>query len=399
MYQRGSLKKVERRRGMTWVLRYRTNGKEQTPLAVGLVSDFPAEDEANVEVDRLGLRTQINVRSTTSRGRLKFGELAEFYLMVVTDPTVTASPMDANTMPILKHNVRDYLIVRWGSEIAEKIEPLEIQKWFVSLRTTPIKDAAGRVIKDGLAWPTISKLRATMSEIYETGKLHKNVNANVVEGIRTSSKSSYKEIKLTPAQTLSILRQMLHNPLHFTIVFTVAATAVRSSELVSLRWSDVDWEGRLIRIEKARKKSGVDGDTKTESSERNAGIGRVLMHYLRGWRKQTLMASKRTLCFLHSRWGAQYRSVHRPSSRIIFVQPLSKPESKIPDGHRFGLHNLRHSLSNWLVNKAKENPNTVQGILGHSRIQTTLDLYSDSDLDAMIEAQDRYIGAVGIRCG
>lgn len=399
MYQRGSLKKVERRRGMTWVLRYRTNGKEQTPLAVGLVSDFPTEDEANVEVDRLGLRTQINVRSTTSRRRLKFGELAEFYLMVVTDPTVTASPMDANTMPILKHNVRDYLIVRWGSEIAEKIEPLEIQKWFVSLRTTPIKDAAGRVIKDGLAWPTISKLRATMSEIYETGKLHKKVNANVVEGIRTSSKSSYKAIKLTPAQTLSILRQMLHNPLHFTIVFTVAATAVRSSELVSLRWSDVDWEGRLIRIEKARKKSGVDGDTKTESSERNAGIGRVLMHYLRGWRKQTPYGKQKDFMFPSLKMGGAV-----PIRSSAFVKNHLRPAAlkagvKIPDGHRFGLHNLRHSLSNWLVNKAKESPKTVQGILGHSRIQTTLDLYSDSDLDAMIEAQDRYIGAVGIRCG
>ena len=70
--------------------------------------------------------------------------------------------------------------------------------------------------------------------------------------------------------------------------------------------------------------------------------------------------------------------------------------AKVPEGHRFGLHNLRHSLSNWLVNKAKENPKTVQGILGHSRVQTTLDLYSDSDLDTMIEAQDRYVDAVGI---
>jgi hypothetical protein len=48
------------------------------------------------------------------------------------------------------------------------------------------------------------------------------------------------------------------------------------------------------------------------------------------------------------------------------------------------------------VNKAKENPKTVQGILGHSRIQTTLDLYCDSDLDAMFEAQDRWVDAVGI---
>ena len=150
-YQRGSLKKAERKEGLTWVLRYRINGKEQTPLVVGMVSDFPTEDDANVEVDRLGLRAQINSQSNIPQGRIKFNELAEFYLTVVTDPTVTASPMDENTMPILKHNVRDYLVAKWGNQIAEKIEPLEIQKWLVSLRTTKIKDATGRVMTDRLA--------------------------------------------------------------------------------------------------------------------------------------------------------------------------------------------------------------------------------------------------------
>jgi hypothetical protein len=54
---------------------------------------------------------------------------------------------------------------------------------------------------------------------------------------------------------------------------------------------------------------------------------------------------------------------------------------QIEDGQRFGLHNLPHSLSNWLVNRAKVEPKTVQGILRHSRIQTTLDLYTQEDSD------------------
>ena len=37
----------------------------------------------------------------------------------------------------------------------------------------------------------------------------------------------------------------------------------------------------------------------------------------------------------------------------------------------------------------------MQGILGHSRIQTTLDLYTDEDPDEMIAAQDKFLGAVG----
>ncbi len=68
----------------------------------------------------------------------------------------------------------------------------------------------------------------------------------------------------------------------------------------------------------------------------------------------------------------------------------------IEDGQRFGLHNLRHSLSNWLVNKAKIEPQTVRGILRHARIQTTLDLYTQDDSDETLAAQREYLTALGV---
>jgi len=46
------------------------------------------------------------------------------------------------------------------------------------------------------------------------------------------------------------------NMLHFTLVFVVAATALRSSEALSLRWADILWEERKIRIVKSWKKTG-----------------------------------------------------------------------------------------------------------------------------------------------
>jgi hypothetical protein len=53
-------------------------------------------------------------------------------------------------------------------------------------------------------------------------------------------------------------------------------------------------------------------------------------------------------------------------------------------------------LPNWLVNKRKENPKTVQGILRHGRIQTTLDLYAQADLDEMQKAQGAFLEEMGI---
>ena len=125
--QRGSLKKVKKKEGLTWVLRYRVGGREQTPLVVGLVADFRTLDEAELEVDRLGLRVRINCADSGTR-RIRFDELAEYYLKVESE--VTARPKSENTKPILEHYLRDVLIAKWRDEIAEDIEPLEMQKWF-----------------------------------------------------------------------------------------------------------------------------------------------------------------------------------------------------------------------------------------------------------------------------
>jgi integrase len=386
-YQRGSLKKVKKKKGLTWVLRYRIDGSEQTPLIVGLVEDFPTEDDASLEADRLGLRVRIN-SGNSQTGRVRFNELAEYYLKVEFDPEVTATPKSENTKPILEHNVRDILIDKWGDQIAEDIEPLEIQKWFNRLHN-----------KDQYAWTTVSKLRGTMDRIFKVGIIHRKVTKNPVEGLQTSTKTAYKAIKITPAQTLSILRSMMQNILHFTLVFVVAATALRSSEVLSLRWADILWEERKIRIIKSWKKTGVDGGTKTPSSERDVPMGRVLTHYLRGWNTQTLYAKPTDFVF-----PSLARRGRIPICASVFCADHLRPAAKeagvvIPDGHRWGLHNLRHSLSNWLVNKAKENPKTVQGILGHARIQTTLDLYTDEDLDEMIAAQEKFLDAVGFENG
>ena len=72
--------------------------------------------------------------------------------------------------------------------------------------------------------------------------------------------------------------------------------------------------------------------------------------------------------------GPEGRTAHHEESALpchLCRRPLRKAVKAagiaIEGGQRFGLHNLRHSLSNWLVNKAKVEPKTVQDILRHSR--------------------------------
>ena len=56
------------------------------------------------------------------------------------------------------------------------------------------------------------------------------------------------------------------------------------------------------------------------------------------------------------------------------------------DQHRFGFHNLRHSLASFLV-RTKTDPKTVQTLLRHSNVKTTLQLYAHSVSEDRMTAQ------------
>src|SRR5260370_27625562 len=180
----------------------------------------------------------------------------------------------AQTWSHVEHIVRAYLVPRFGDEIAEDIKPLDIQRWLKSLHEN-----------NGLAWTTIAKMRGVMHRIYKIGILHEHVAKNPAQYVETRSKTDYKAIIITPPQTLAILKA-LPSPLHFTLVLTCAATALRASEMLALRWRDVLWnEGRIL-ISK-RSAQGKDGATKTEASDGFVPLHPVLAAYLRSWRNQS----------------------------------------------------------------------------------------------------------------
>jgi integrase len=383
-YQRGSLKAVNRKEGETWVLRFRVTGPDgrrvENTIPVGLLKDFASENAAWREVDKLGLLIRIN--ESPCPDRIRFDALGEHYLKADFGADAVR-PKSDNSTANMQHIVRDYFIPRWGTKIAEDIRPLDIQRWLKSLHTDR-----------QLAWPTIAKMRGVLSRIYKVGIVHELVSKNPVEHVQTRAKSGYRAIVITPVQTLSILKS-LDNILHYTLVLICAATALRASEILALRWSDIRWDEARIRISK-RWSKGKDGETKTEASDGYVPLHPLLAVHLRAWHQSSPYAKETDFVFPSLKANGRV-----PLSESAFVADHLRTAAiavgiPIEDGQRFGLHNLRHSLSNWLVNKAKIDPKTVQGILRHSRIQTTLDLYTQEDSDETRAAQGEFLAALGM---
>jgi integrase len=387
-YQQGCLRTVRRKAGDVWLLRYRTTKPDGTrvenTITVGPVSELKTESAAWREVDARGLRSEINAKVQT--GRKTFEALAEHYLQKDFGKNTQAS---ATTVPIVQHYVRDYLIPRWKGVIAEDIPPVEIEEWLASLNTRA---------ENPLLRPTISKIKWIMGRVYRVGLKHQLLSKNPMEGVdsvdRFTAKHAYAAIKLTPEQTLAILQRMKNQGLHRALVLVCAATALRASELLALRWSDILWMENQIRVSK-RWARGADGETKTEASDAYVPLHSLLAGHLREWKRQSPHAKDGDFVF-----PSLVANGRIPLSACSFVKDHLRPAAKaagvaIPEGKRFGLHNLRHSLSSWLVTKAKIDIGTSQAILRDSDREMTL-LYTQSDPTETCAAQGRYLDALGI---
>ena len=149
-----------------------------------------------------------------------------------------------------------------------------------------------------------------------------------------------------------------------------------------------------IRISK-RWAKGEDGETKAEASDAYVLLHPVLAERLQEWHLRSPHSQPEDFVFPSIRENGKI-----PLYASTFVADYLRPaaiEAGVPvvKGKRFGLHNFRHSLSTFLVN-SKIQAKTVQGLLRHANVKTTLNLYTQADEDETLAAQGKFLTAVGL---
>lgn len=104
-----------------------------------------------------------------------------------------------------------------------------------------------------------------------------------------------------------------------------------------------------------------------------------------------------------SRWTgfspARGSRAERPRVANMLVEDYLRPAGvkvgvlKEGEKVRFGFHNLRHSLASFLVRKGTD-VKTVQKMLRHSDVTTTLGIYAHSMSEDRLAAQDEMLAAM-----
>lgn len=387
-YQNGSVRIEQRSDGPTWVFRYyvtRSDGKRvehKTPL--GPVKEIGSEESsAWREVDRQRLRENAN-QSQPFRGKPRtFGQLAQHYIEHELQPDQSEATIEKayTTAETYKRILNNRVIPRFGKRAPLAIEPLEVEQWLKEVRKA-----------EGLENPTLDKIRRVMSLVYKHGQRYglipRDESANPMRWVRQKTTSSYTAIIMSPRQAFEILLN-IPEPRR-TLVLTDAATALRVSEILGLTWLDLEFEDQVINVRRAYV-WGKFKPPKSKASKAPVPMHPLLAGFLMAWRERTMYSKDKDYVFPSFRLKGR-----KPLSASIMVQKYLRPAAmkagviKADERVRFGFHNFRHSLASALV-KLKCDPKTVQGLLRHEDIRTTMQLYAQSDREAKLEAQGKFL--------
>jgi integrase len=289
----------------------------------------------------------------------------------------TVDPKARTTIYIYRHILNDYLIPRWGKRTALGIEPLEIEKWLQALRR-----------EKGLANPTLDKTRRVMSLVYKHSQRHgvisRSEECNPLRFVRCKTTSDYEAIILTSEQAFTVLLG-LPEP-ERTLTLLAAGTGLRISECLGLQWQDVDFANQLIRVRRTWLHGHV-GAPKTKASKAPVPMHPLLAESIQKWHQESPYSQPDNWVFPSFRLKGK-----KPRCANMLVRHYLRPAAvnagvlAKDDRHRFGFHNLRHSLASFLV-RTKTDPKTVQTLLRHSNVKTTLQLYAHSVSEDRMAAQ------------
>ena len=152
-------------------------------------------------------------------------------------------------------------------------------------------------------------------------------------------------------------------PVLRVVVLAAAMTGLRQSELLGLRWRDVDWAAQRIRVRNTFVRGEHSTDGKSDlSTRRSVPMADRLAGELDRWSQRTEYRGDGELVFAHPQTGS-------PLDRSKVTKRF-KAACRVAGVREVKFHDLRHTFATRLA--ASGQPlRTIQEFLGHADSKTT----------------------------
>ncbi|MCU1286295.1 MAG: Site-specific recombinase XerD [Acidobacteriales bacterium] len=370
-YQQGCLYREKRRTGPdVWVFRWRESNADGVrrlrKITVGTVKEYPNQSAAQLS---LAARRQTINQQARGKEEMTVGKLSEHFTMnelVSGSARRTQATNECYTL-----NLKNWILPRWGSVLLSEVKAVEVEAWLQDL---------------DLAAPTKSKLRNQLSCIFNHALRYEFADRNPIKSVRQGSKRAHRPVVLELHELKALLAVLALR--ERVLVLLDVATGLRVSELLGLKWSDVDFERRQMNVTRSIVQQ-VEGPCKTEASQAPMPLDAMLVAELRAWKKQTLfdhpddwVFASASMCGKQPYWPENLlRNFVRPAAKSVGITK------------HIGWHTFRRTFATLLKSNG-EDVKVMQELMRHADPRTAMTLYAQAVGTDKRRAQTRIVKMV-----
>ena len=327
---------------------------------LGTVEQYPTKSAARKASEQL--RANINRETRTPR---TFGELADHYTQ---NELPNKTPYTAE---VYTGYLKTWILPMWEALSLSDVRSVEVENWLKAVRLAP---------------GTKAKLRNLMHAIFNHAMRWEFFDRNPMSLVRQSAKRTRVPDVLMVDEIGNLLGELI-DPWR-TAVFLAVTTGLRVSELLGLKWADVDFASGEICLARGVVRQHV-GQMKTEASRKPVPLDAALADALIQWRGRCPYNQDADYMF-----GSPDKKGKQPYWPNAAMEDHIRPAAKRAGiQKRLGWHTLRHTFGT-LVKSQGADVATTQALLRHANVSITMDRYVQAVTPAKREAQSRIVASI-----
>lgn len=371
-YQKGNIRR-RGNRNPVWELQWwedylnpdGTIGRRRQSAILGNVSEMTRRQAFKAAEEML---RPLNQGQLLPHSTLTFGAFVEQHFVPYLFPTLKAS-----TQKRYRQTFHSHLLPAFQKHRLCDMTTFDIQRFVLEK------------MESGLGWESAQHYRNLISKVFTVAKKWGFYSGdNPANGVTLPEKQPVREKHILQPKQISALLIALKEPVR-TMVLLGVLTGLRIGEILGLSWKSLDSTSGQLRVEQALYR-GTLGTPKTKRSRRTVPLPQSLVVSLTRLKAQRRTAnSDDDLVFL-TRNGTPYSATNllhqhlKPAGRKLGVPWLSR-------------HALRRTHAS-LFQVAGGSLRDAQAQLGHSKMSTTLEIYTlpiPANQRAVVETLSRMV--------
>ena len=296
--------------------------------------------------------------------------------MLVTTPQQTLEQFLGQWLEAHRPSVRIRTYERYEQIVRVHIVPALGRVQLQKLTAQQVQNFYTKVGKQ-LSSTTVNTLHAMFHKALEDAVKWGLLARNVCDAV-TAPRRAHYEIKPLTMEQANILLDAAKQDDFEALWVLALTTGMRRGELLALKWQDINFEQAMLQVRRIFTRAPgnryIESEPKTEKSRRSIMLASFTVEALRRHRVRQL----ETKLQMGTAWQehdlvfcTSLGTPLNPNRALELFKRLLK-KAGLPD---MRLHDLRHSIATILLSMGVH-PKVVQELLGHNRIQETVDTYS-----------------------